>query len=237
MGARKWEYNEDYFEKIDSNEKAYWFGFITADGYVQDNRKTANKSTATSLRIRLSEVDKSHLEKLNSDIQSNKPIKVVKNYGIYENCKDLAEFNLSSCKMVDDLSNLGLVPGNKSCHEVMPTWDDDILIKNFILGIFDGDGSIATYKGWSTRDNKYKDLAEWGIVSSEAMCNSISKFLSENVEGTVFHVSKNSNKKDNELYRVRTGSKVTMKKLYEYFYGDNCSTSIMDRKYDKFAEL
>lgn len=32
---RKHNCNEDYFEKIDSNKKAYWLGLLFADGYVR----------------------------------------------------------------------------------------------------------------------------------------------------------------------------------------------------------
>ena len=31
---RKWKVNENYFEKIDSDDKAYWLGFMCADGNV-----------------------------------------------------------------------------------------------------------------------------------------------------------------------------------------------------------
>lgn len=30
----QWSYNENYFEEINSPEKAYWLGFIWADGYI-----------------------------------------------------------------------------------------------------------------------------------------------------------------------------------------------------------
>ena len=33
----KYVYDSDYFECIDNNDKAYWLGFISADGYVIDN--------------------------------------------------------------------------------------------------------------------------------------------------------------------------------------------------------
>ena len=31
---RKYFHNFDFFEKIDSEEKAYWLGFMFADGYI-----------------------------------------------------------------------------------------------------------------------------------------------------------------------------------------------------------
>ena len=51
---RKYALNEAFFEIIDSEEKAYWLGFIAADGCVY--RRT--------LSINLNIKDKAHLEKL-----------------------------------------------------------------------------------------------------------------------------------------------------------------------------
>ena len=34
---RKYQVNEFFFDEIDSEEKAYWLGFIYADGYVNTN--------------------------------------------------------------------------------------------------------------------------------------------------------------------------------------------------------
>lgn len=196
MGKRLWKYNEDYFKEIDTFEKAYWLGFIMADGYLCDNRLKPNKSLAVSLRIRLSEEDKEHLEKLNESLSYNKPIKIVKNYGVYKNCRDLAEFNLSSRKMVDHLYNHGLTSGDKSCKEVLPTCiNTDELKKGFILGLFDGDGHI-------TLTDK---TTEWGIVSSKEMLIEIKKFLEENLDIKLSEVGLNGSGEN--LYRLRTFSK------------------------------
>ena len=35
---RKYNVNEQYFSDIDSPEKAYWLGFLSADGYVHQER-------------------------------------------------------------------------------------------------------------------------------------------------------------------------------------------------------
>ena len=34
MGGPKYNFNEDYFEKIDTEDKAYFLGFIVADGCI-----------------------------------------------------------------------------------------------------------------------------------------------------------------------------------------------------------
>jgi hypothetical protein len=49
------EYNRHIFDVIDTPEKAYWLGFIIADGYLNDNKNM--------LRIKLGNKDKCHLEK------------------------------------------------------------------------------------------------------------------------------------------------------------------------------
>ena len=49
------EYNRHIFDNIDSAEKAYWLGFIVADGYLNDDKNM--------LRIKLGDKDKIHLEK------------------------------------------------------------------------------------------------------------------------------------------------------------------------------
>jgi hypothetical protein len=31
---QKYKINEDFFQEIDTEEKAYWLGFLYADGYI-----------------------------------------------------------------------------------------------------------------------------------------------------------------------------------------------------------
>lgn len=49
------EYNRHIFDEINSSEKAYWLGFIIADGYLNEDKNM--------LRIKLGSIDKHHLEK------------------------------------------------------------------------------------------------------------------------------------------------------------------------------
>ena len=37
---KKKKYNENYFENIDTEDKAYFLGFICSDGCIENNKKT-----------------------------------------------------------------------------------------------------------------------------------------------------------------------------------------------------
>ena len=54
-GNRKYYFNNLYFDSIDSEEKAYWLGFLYADGYIL--------SSANGFGCNLKEDDASHLKK------------------------------------------------------------------------------------------------------------------------------------------------------------------------------
>lgn len=54
---RKYKVNEDYFKLIDTEEKAYWLGFLYADGCVTQATKYSKR-----LQVNLSIKDINHLE-------------------------------------------------------------------------------------------------------------------------------------------------------------------------------
>lgn len=63
------KFNENIFDVIDTEEKAYWLGFLYADGYIEtpnDNKK----SYSMELALKLSDVE--HLIKFNDFMQHNK---------------------------------------------------------------------------------------------------------------------------------------------------------------------
>ena len=47
--ALKYTCDENYFEKIDTAEKAYWLGFMYTDGYIQNKRKNSNMKIGIAL--------------------------------------------------------------------------------------------------------------------------------------------------------------------------------------------
>lgn len=138
---RKYNCNEDYFEKIDSNEKAYWLGLLYADGYVR-KRKQCNgqHNQGGIIGISLKNGDEYLIEKFIKDLNSN--------YKLRKSIKDSFlsyKLEINSSKMADDLINLGCIP-NKSLILLPPKLENEF-ISHFIRGYFDGDGSIGKYKG------------------------------------------------------------------------------------------
>lgn len=131
---RKYTFDYNYFENINTANKAYYLGWALTDGNV----------SSTQYRIRLQTRDVDILEKFSKDIKSN--------YPIYNRDKDRSrEIVLSNFKIVEDLYNLGCKP-HKTFDVEIPNIDE-LYEWDFIKGIFDGDGSyICTSK---TKKNNF----------------------------------------------------------------------------------
>ena len=69
MGLKKYPYHCDYhyFDKIDTEEKAYWLGFLTADGWISKNEET--NSAAVGVELQYGDIN--HLRKFNKSIGGN----------------------------------------------------------------------------------------------------------------------------------------------------------------------
>ena len=131
---RKYPINEDFFDVIDSQEKAYTLGLLYADG--------CNHSTDNGVSISLHEKDRHILEKMRDLIQPTKPLYLQS----YEdsNWGTQYKFQFKSQHMSDRLTELGCVP-RKSHILKFPTEEQvpNHLLRHFIRGYFDGDGCIT----------------------------------------------------------------------------------------------
>jgi DNA-binding transcriptional regulator WhiA len=123
------KFNEDYFELIDTPEKAYFLGFIFADGCLIDNPKEYRYK----LNIKIHNKDEYILKKFISLLDSE--VKIWRS-----NNRDICEIGFSSKKMINDLKNIGLHQ-NKTYTIYYPKIDEKIE-RHFLRGYFDGDGCI-----------------------------------------------------------------------------------------------
>lgn len=134
---RKYSLNQGYFAEIDTPEKAYWLGFIAADGSV------STSAGDFYLRVELSRVDVGHLLKLADALESDVPVRLTK--------QDCASVTFHSKRLVEHLVALG-VTERKSLVIVPPLERLAGLEAHYWRGLWDGDGTVSVRKnraaGW-----------------------------------------------------------------------------------------
>ncbi|MEG1494717.1 MAG: hypothetical protein RR406_00235 [Bacilli bacterium] len=124
--------NENVFEKIDTEEKAYWLGFMYADGCVN---RTSNR-----IELSLKEEDYSHIVKFKNFLESEHIIGK-KSKTIKDKTYISYRLGITNEKLKNDLIKHGCVP-NKTKVLQFPKLNKK-LVKHFIRGYLDGDGCIT----------------------------------------------------------------------------------------------
>lgn len=201
---RKHSLNKRFFSIIDSEDKAYWLGFLYADGCV----------TEKSIRLDLAAHDQEHIKKFKQALQAY-------SYPLYYHAAVNSYYVvINSKEMVQDLLSKGCVPRKTFViqfpdNNIIP----DTLIHHFMRGYFDGDGCICTsgnqaafsIVGTHTFTQKYQQQLMLGIgktteVKLQIRANGISSFT--------------------------LGGNKQVIKVYNYLYHD--AHIFLDRKKQKF---
>lgn len=137
-----WRYPIKYpqFESIDTEEKAYWLGFLYADGYVNKN--------SNSIEFCLQEKDYSHVVKFSRFMGIN-DLSRIKRKTVLLNGKKYFSYRITITDKLlkENLIELGCVP-NKSLILKFPSEKQvpKYLVRHFVRGYIDGDGSIGRYR-------------------------------------------------------------------------------------------
>lgn len=155
--------NENYFDLIDTEEKAYFLGYIMADGNVS----TINSQY--SLKIHIAIQDREIVDKFLKAINSSNKTKVKTDSNSYY-------VSLTSVHMCKGLIELGVIP-NKTGKELISKDIPKDLLNHYIRGFFDGDGITDISRKRS------------GFVGSVNIINNILEILNENL--TIFEAGKN----------------------------------------------
>lgn len=210
--TNKYKADYDKFEKIDSDEKAYWLGFIAADGCVYTREINA------SVLINLSRKDRDHIEKFKFFMNSNAKIKDFIQTEGFSNNSQMSKIVLNSKKMAQDLINKGIV--SKKSLILKPPLIEEKYYNSFIMGYFDGDGSIyKTKQGeWGVSIEGTREMLEW--------INSISFF-------STLHQRNPDSDKNN--YYISCGGLQRPYNTIKQFY--ESSPEHLTRKFEKFKVL
>ena len=197
--------NEDIFEVIDTEEKAYWLGFLYADGCVSSGNRND-----IELSLKLSDVH--HVEKFKNFIGFEGKL-ITDSY----RCR----VTFKNKKIKSNLIKLGCTP-KKSLTLTFPDENQvpEYLIRHFIRGYFDGDGSIIC-------TDKTKAIS---IIGTYNMLENICELV--NIpKGRIYPLNNHTDK----TFRIETGSKTNILNFIKFIY-DDCNI-YLDRKYKKYKML
>lgn len=207
--------NQNYFESIDNEHKAYWLGFMYADGYVGNEHYN-------NIVISLSDKDYTHLEKFKNDISYSGDIRISEIQQGFKTDNNACTINFSNKKMASDLRALNLYPNKSTTMSELPDIPEE-LMKHFIRGYFDGDGSISDIIRNDSGNHRFKMM----IIGTIEFLDKISMHLPVNI------LSKKC-KTENMKY-IECSKTIDMLTLFHYFYDD--STIYLDRKYNIWKNI
>lgn len=196
-----------------TEESCYWAGFLAADGNVDLKGR---------IRLMLKYDDITHLEKFKEYLQSTH--KVASNTDTYNRCS--FEFtNKEMCEVLD--LNFNIVP-HKSLVIKFPHFIQADMVRHFLRGYFDGDGSIC--ESFSNRNSVTATLYTTFCSGSFDFINYIYTFINDRLK-TLGHLQDFGTGKKWQI-KYNTNDSI---KLLNYMYGD-CSI-YLDRKYALYERI
>ncbi len=225
---KKYNFNENFFEKIDTEEKAYFLGFLYADG---------NVSQQNHIIIQLHNKDEDIIYKFLKAINSNHSPKLILP-------RNHIRVGLCSKKVSNDLIKLGCFKAKSKILE-FPKQEQvpEYLINHFIRGYFDGDGSIwegKRKKSWVKDKYSKKGFREriihntkFNITGTEDIILKIESILLKNNVIKKFGI--NRSKKIENCIQLEHSGRIQILKFYNYLY-NNC-TIFLQRKKIKFEKI
>jgi hypothetical protein len=231
--------NCSIFESIDTPEKAYWLGFLAADGCVY-----IAKTGQPKVRLTLAKKDKAHIKKFKNFLGVSHKIgyippktqvirsgsgkgKVINNSGSYQ-------FSVRCKTRVNDLTKNGVGPNKTFTHsfpkeEQVPAR----LLSHYVRGYFDGDGSI--YKTGKISSRRPARRSGISIMGTMAFIGELDKYfhtIFNNFSSSIWRDERNSTPMDN----LRVTSYRCLLDVLEWMYDDSFQEIRLDRKYDLAKE-
>lgn len=209
MGNNKRPFLNRYiFQEINTEEKAYWLGFLYADGSVG--------STDNRIELGLAEKDLHHVEKFKKFIGLDNKICYRENTKSYR-------YSFKDKIFKEILISKGCVP-QKSLILKFPTLEQvpTEYVRHFLRGYFDGDGHFTNTA----------DCFEAGFIGTLDFIQESLKKLPENLkkDSKIKDVHRKDGAKTYSFYSYHD-----VKIFLDFLYKD-CSI-YLDRKYEKYLDF
>lgn len=194
----KYHYDRQKFKEIQTEEDAYWLGFLTADGCIIKNKWVS---------LGLAERDLNHIKKFCSymGLNSFETEEIISTGfgGAYTKDNPVCSVKFCSLELISNLENKGLTP-SKSGKEKPQICSTIELQKAYVRGLIDGDGYI--------RSTQYG----MGLVGSYEICQYVQNFITKNITD----VSANHIREHGVIFKLEINGRVQTKKILDFLYGN-----------------
>jgi DNA-binding transcriptional regulator WhiA len=133
--SRTYSVDKLFFTDINTNEKAYWLGFLLADGHLDRKRNY--------IRLELQRQDEDHIRQFVKDVGSNAPIKQV-THKKKNSDKEYPSSMVSVCSsdLCHNLIDYGFLDFKNGISTRIVNSIHEEFLPSFLRGWFDADGSF-----------------------------------------------------------------------------------------------
>lgn len=210
--------NSNFFNIIDTPEKAYWLGMFYSDGSVKAN----------SNQIVLGLKDKEHVEKFKQAIEAiNNKIITIEDKRFSKICYRY-DFSIHDKQLHDDLIKQGVLINKSYKNFGLPKLNDLNLMRHFIRGYYDGDGGLS-YK--INHENPSKSIFKVSFIGNKQFLTELKNFLNRD------KISLCQNPVSKITYDFSMSGRQQVLSFLNWLYQDTNELIRLDRKYNKYLEL
>ncbi len=203
-GPRNYALNHRFFATIDTEEKAYWLGFLSADGCISDSN---------TLIVGLSPKDEDHLVRLRTALGANHPL--------YRKPDGTAAvLAITSVVMARDLAQFGVVP-RKTFTIRWPTNLPDNMLRHYARGYVDGDGGFTI---WNSK-------TMFRVTSSREYLLGMQRFLVDTCQLRATRILESSGKGNPLVGDLVYSGWHQVSRLFHFLYDD--ATIFLPRKKER----
>lgn len=214
--------NYNYFDIIDTENKAYWLGFLFADGSITTpyriNKDGSVKNGIYRIEVSLKEEDRDHLDMFRRELEIEKPLIISGTNSDSKRCR----LFFNNKHMWEVLNSYGCTPKKSLTLKFPPVsiFKEKSLIRHFIRGYVDGDGCLS----WCDKSHK---RAHFGILGTLDFLAELQHWLPLEFENII--LKKTDENVASLYYTGKTGFYVA-----NYLY-KNCSICL-ERKNQRYLE-
>lgn len=208
-GKQGFPRDEFYFSKIDSIDKAYWLGFLYADGCVHSN------DNSVSINI----TDLEHVKKFQAAIKAINHKITISQDNRFKNAKPLYQFAIRDKQLHEDLIKWGCIPQKSLLIEKIPNIPRDF-VSHFLRGYFDGDGSLHYLQG----TNNFRI----SFIGTKNFLTDIQKELQTNISLQANIAGK--------AFVLQISGRRQVERILNYLYKDSNDNIRLNRKYKAYLD-